>query len=368
MSLNLSHVIAGAMASVLAGLAIFAGPPVQGAALSPAEKLYADLAKLDPAERQDRILEGAKKESQLHFTNSLGGTLGRNYIKIFETAYPFLKSDPLYISDPIAIDQMLAESTAGRVYKEALTGINITELTEVLNRNLVARYPTPAMDKILPRYRIFKDPENRWTPILWSEKGVSYNPTMLKPEEAPKSFSDLCNPLLNGQVSFEPIRAYTVYHVWLAFDSDMRKTEEWMKCMGSNKPILYKGHTVRLQLMYAGDHAVQGDNFLYQGTLDNLKNPKKAPFKAVYTVPVLASASTGIINQATPHPYASALLLDWALTDEPQEYLKKAFRGPVTLSHPYMPDDVQMIKQPVPDEKILGELYTLWRKYMGVQG
>ncbi len=358
----------GACVLALAGVVAFDGAPARAAGLTAVERLYADLSQLGPEERAARILEGAKKEKELRFTNSLGGALGRGYVKIFETAHPFVKSDPLFISDPIAVEQMMAETTAGRVYKDAMTGINISELSEPLKRDLLARYPTPATGRMLPQYGIFKDPESRYTPILWSEKGISYNPAMLTEGEAPKTYEDLCNPALAGQVSYEPIRAYAVYHIYMVYGGDMKKTEAWMKCMGANKPILAKGHTTRLQLMFAGDHAVQGLNFFYQGIMDNRKNPRKAPFKPVYTAPVQAAASTAIINKLTPYPYGSALLVDWTLSEAPQRYLGDAGRGPVAFAHPYMPSDVDLVPLPVPDEKILNVLFDMWRRHLGVAG
>ena len=352
------------LGTVLSMIVGFAAGAASAAELTAVEKLYADLAKLDPAAREQRILNGAKKEGALQFTMSLGTKLGRGYNKIFQAKYPFVKADAFYISDPIAIDQLVSESAAGRVLKDVVAAASIATLTQPLRKDLLARYPTPATKKILPQYSIFKDKENRWTPILWSEHGVSYNPNMVKEEDAPKTFEDLCNPRFSDQVSFEPIRARFVYYVYLISGSDLGKAEAWMKCMGANKPILMKGHTTRLQLMFAGDHSVQGDNFLYNGTLQNQKNPKKAPFKAVYDIPVLASATTVVINENTPHPYTAALYADWALTSPPQEYLSKKYRGPVSFPHPYLKDDVKLINLPVPDPVVLKKLYDMWSKHM----
>ena len=75
-----------------------------------------------------------------------------------------------------------------------------------------------------------------------------------------------------------------------------------------------------------------------------------------------------IINKNTPHPYAAALYADWCLSDESQKYMKSKFRGPVTLKHPYMPDDVTLIGLTVPPKlEVVKRVHDDWKKYIGAK-
>lgn len=352
-----------ALLAMIISIPVIAVATLQAAEPTPAEKLYAELFQLDPTSRQERLVEGAKKEGSLIFTFSVGPKIGADLNKDMEKNYPWLKYTAQGISDPVAMDRLVFEETANRHLTDAING-SITTLLKPLQHEILAVYPTPATDRILPQFKSFLDPQHRWVPKMWSEHGISYNPTMVNPEDAPKNFMDLCNPKFVGQVSFELLESRFVDYVYMVFDRDMKKTEEWMKCMGANKPILMRGHTARVQLMLAGDHAIQGDNFLYQGIALNQKNPKKAPFVPVYSEVILAAPSVVVINKNTPHPYGAALYVDWLLSDGAQKVFKESMRGPMTLPHPYMPDNVRLAVQGLPDDEELNKLYAMWRQYM----
>ena len=359
-----TYLNATAVAIALGIGAAWAPTAVAAAELTAVEKLYAELGKLDPAERQKRLEEGARKEGGYSFINSLRGALGRGHIKIFQDRYPHLKIDMSELGSQDAFDRLVAESTAGRHLTDVVGG-SIADMADVIKYDVAARYPTPASNLILPRYRSYFDEENRWTVWYWSEHGVTYNPTMLKAEDYPKSWKDLCKPVFKSQVSFDPME--TRFLTGLLNILGRKDFEAWFDCMGKNDPIVMRGHTVRLNLMAAGDHAASADQYFYQGVLANRKNPAKFPFAAVYTAEVIANAGANAINDMTPHPYASALYVDWCVTEENQQYMKGQFRGPVSLSHPYMPDDVVVVPQKVSPQDDIEFVQAMWNKYFGVK-
>ena len=57
---------------------------------------------------------------------------------------------------------------------------------------------------MLPPYKGFIDPENRWIPWYWSEHGISYNTSLVPKDKVPTGWNDLCNPYFKGSVSFDP--------------------------------------------------------------------------------------------------------------------------------------------------------------------
>src|SRR5262249_22721006 len=156
------------------------------------------------------------------------------------------------------------------------------------------------------------------TPYYWSDFGISYNPTLLSPSEYPKSWDDLCNPALKGQVSFDGpnIRFLVGMHAMMGEE----KLKSWLQCIGKNKPVIQLGMPQRFELMLAGDHAVQGQNYLYYCPARKAQQPA-TPCAIVLTAPVLGFGGGVVINKNTTRPYAAALLADWALSEESQSYL-----------------------------------------------
>jgi iron(III) transport system substrate-binding protein len=330
------------------------------AAQSP-DQLYAELMKLKPDQRAKRLEEGARKEGKLTFVHTWRGKIARDFGSAFEKRYPYIKFEMSDLGSQDAAERFVAEERTGRHLTDILS-LAVPDLAVILKQNLVARYPTPATNKILKQYRGFVDPENRWTAWYWSEHGISYNTNLVSAAQAPKDWFDLCKPTFKGQVSFDP--AETRFLAGLYTMMGEEKTKQWLKCIGENQPIVQTGHTQRMELMLTGDHAVQGDNYLYAGIEAMKKNPK-TPYAIVYTAPILAFAGSMVINKNTQNPHAAALLADWAVSDEAQKLTSDVLRGPLTIKHPYLPDDIKLVTYNIVSEEITNRLHEAWNQYIG---
>jgi iron(III) transport system substrate-binding protein len=352
-------------AAALAAFAVCSFPADANAQdLSAVEKLYAELAKLPPAERAKKILEGARKEGSVVMLNTTSGKKGKKHIALFNKAHPRVKGKRGELSPGAANERMIAEATAGRHISDALS-LSSSDMGQLLDKNLVARYPTPELKKVLPQYKAVLDPENRWTPWMIAEQGMSYNPRLLKQLkiDPPKKWMDLCDPKYKGQISFDTpqVRIFSGLYKILG----EKKFLEFMECAGKNDPIIMRGQTNRIMLMMAGDHAISGTNSIYLGTQANLKNPKKAPFKAVYSAPIMVYSIGNLIYTKAPHPYAAALWADWTLSQESQEFITSQFRGTTTLTHPFFKPDTNFVVMDRLPKATLDMLHEHWGKHLG---
>ena len=134
--------------------------------LSSVEKIYAELARLPKDERAKRIEDGARKEGKLILIHTLRGALGAGHVDLFRKHYPFLALDVAgEIGSQDAAERLLTEETMGRHLTDVIVTA-VMDFAELYRRNFAARYPTPAVDAILPPYRAFIDPENKWIPVV----------------------------------------------------------------------------------------------------------------------------------------------------------------------------------------------------------
>ena len=358
-------VCAAALLTVVASI-----DPAGAQALSANEKLYADLAKMAPQDRQKALEAGAAKENKLNFINHAGGR-GKNIVQTFSKQYSISENniDGPNVSAPDAAERLWVEEAAGRHLTDLIITASPLDFGRHFEKNLIARYPTPANDRILARYKIFTDPQNRWVIYNMEEHGISYNTNLVKPEDAPKAWTDLCNPKYKGKVSYDPAEPIFLAALWTMLGED--KTRDLLDCIGKNQPLIQKGHSDRLLLMFAGDHWVQGDNFLYRGDLERKQAAAKgdsqaAPFKAVYEAPVLASALASIINTNTPNPHTTALMADWLLSETIQKSLIGENRGVATLPHPFVPESAQLIAIQMPPNDAMERLHGYWVKSIGM--
>lgn len=326
-----------------------------------AEKLYSELAKIPPPEREKRLIEGAKKEGRINLISSLRGKLGRDHIKLFRDRYPFLKVEMSELGSQDAAERLFAEEAAGRHLTDVI-GLAVPDMAELIDKNIAAKYPTPAADRILPQYRKFIDPQNRWLTWSQSEHGIVYNSKLVT--DPPKTWFEMCDPRFKGKMSFDPLETRLLVGLYYVFGEDISKVDAWLQCIAKNDPIVQRGHTARLRLMLSGDHSISPDQYLYQGTQMKHKSDQ-VPFAGNYLTEVMVYGQAHTINKNTPHPHASALFTDWALSDESQNYMAKAYRGPVAAKHPYFPDNVKLVPFNFLEKDKVDKLHDLWSKHLG---
>src|ERR1043166_4744438 len=133
--------------------------------------------------------------------------------------------------------------------------------------------------------------------------------------------------------------------------------------MGKNKPIVQLGTLQRFELMLAGDHAVQGQNFMYYCPARKAQQPS-APCALALSAPVLGFGGAMVINRNTPHPHAAALLADWALGQESQHYLAGEFRGPLSAKPPYLPPETKVVTYGLTGQAIVDKVLAWWDRYV----
>jgi iron(III) transport system substrate-binding protein len=230
---------------------------------------------------------------------------------------------------------------------------------------ILARFPTPATDKMLPQFKGLLDKHNRWIVYSWNEQGISYNTRMVKEADAPKDWFDLCKPQFKGEIGIEQRGRFLIFmHMMMGEE----KLKEWLTCFGKNDPIIMRGATVRLELMLAGDHSVEGANSFYRGMeYIRSKGADKVPFKPVYSTPIMAQPSGCFINRMSPRPYTAALYCDMQLSDATQKYLFDQFRNPVTMPSPFMPTEAQLITVGPMAVDFVAKLHGYWQTSVGTK-
>jgi iron(III) transport system substrate-binding protein len=360
-----------AVTALLAGFGLGVQPAAaqtnQGQPLTANEKLYEELFKLSPEERMKRIEEGAKKEAILETLPNYTGRLEHLHTEVFRKRYPFLKVNISDLNSYDSLERMISEERVGKHLTDS-TGFSLPDYWVIKDKNIVARYPTPAVKNVLPQYRGFLSDEHLWIPQSITEHGISYNTKMIKPEDAPKDWMDMaCNPKFKGQMSLDPAETKFLIGIYTMFGKDMEQYRKWIECLGKNEPIILLGHTTRTTLMIAGDHAIQGDNFFYAWEAQKAKNPAKVPIAGVYNAPLPMFCGAVLINKNAVHPYAAALYSDWILSEESQQFLFDEYRGPITRQHPFLKPDANLVVFSYEDPAIAEKLVDIWKQYVGTK-
>src|SRR5918993_2148786 len=156
----------------------------------------AELAAYNKPDREQVLLEGAKKEGRMMWYTSLTGGPNQEVPKAFEAKYPGIKVD-VYRGDSDAIIQrVLQEAQAKRFLVDTIE--TTFPVLKVMQENKLlapyfsphlAQYPDEAKEKA-EKGLVF------WTTDRESYIGLAYNTNSVQGNAVPKGFDDLLKPEL----------------------------------------------------------------------------------------------------------------------------------------------------------------------------
>jgi iron(III) transport system substrate-binding protein len=291
-----------------------------GAAAANSETLLNDLNRLSPAEREKKLIEGAKKEGGVVVYSSENVTLLQRYEAAFAKRYPFVKAEFWRAGGDRVGTRVMTESRAGKLQADLL-GLAFDVVNEIKSTGLLTRYASPERKFYADA---FKDAEGYFTPTNLIHAVIGYNTKLVLPRDAPKDYPDLLTPSWKGHLSIdtEPSRALMG---WLKTWGEER-TRNYLQGLARNDITVTRGHTLQTQLLCAGEYKAGVELYLY--TAAQMQRAG-CPLNIVYPNPTtVASAQSWSVPVSAPHPHAAALLLDFLLSAEGAEVTADAGRIP----------------------------------------
>lgn len=286
------------------------------------EKFLATLNQLPPAEREQKLIEGAKKEGTVMLYSSTGLEEIRAIIKVFEKKYPFLKVRFLKKGGGQLFNVVQME-IRGRQYIVDVYWAGMSTLGPIftMEKQSLARYISPERAAIPDEY---KDKEGYWTATRISVASFVYHTKKVPPDKVPKTYLDLLDPFWKGKLSVDSSRAR--FPRLLVERMGWEGAEAYLKKLAKQDLGLYRGRTARMQLILAGENVGSLDI-----NADNVVEMKRkgAPLDYAIMDPSLLSLTSVGMPQKPPHPHAAVLLYDFIISKEGQEELAREKNVPV---------------------------------------
>ena len=215
------------------------------------ESTLAALTKLSPAERQARVLEGAKKENGLVWYSSTTAEDALALTKKFHEHHPNIQINHFRSSSEKLLERILAESRAN-AFKADIVSLPELELSLMIKRKLLLRYE-PLENSVYPPES--KDPRGYWTGLYTSAWVPAHNTQQVGKDAAPKSYKDLLNAKWKGGIAMdnEPYNWYVVSLRYLESRDGREAALDFMKKLAAQQIQWRKGHSLIGQLMSAGE-------------------------------------------------------------------------------------------------------------------
>lgn len=125
--------------SLLGALLCGAPTPSAAAVARPAEEIWHSLEKLPAAEREKKLIEGARSEGEMLWYTNSGVENASRYIHAFKKNYPFINANFWRSKTRQVTQRIVSEANAGRHLVDVIKPS--TDLLPVLlERNLIGRY------------------------------------------------------------------------------------------------------------------------------------------------------------------------------------------------------------------------------------
>jgi iron(III) transport system substrate-binding protein len=293
--------------------------PASSLATTP-EEIWKSLEKLPMAERESKLIEGAKNETEMIWYTNTGLENANRYIQAFKKKYPSINAKVWRSKTRQVVQRVIAEARAGRHMVDVIKPS--TDLVPaLLEAKLLANYETPAR-AIYPS--LAKAPY--YTNMNYAFRIFSFNPRMVARKDVPKSWEELLLPRWKNEILFDESSLEEVVALLAAWGKD--KTVIYFTRLSKQQPLIRVGRDTTTQMMMAGEAPVAATTYAYNSEALRATN---APIDWVAEdlIPALMYPLT--LARNAPHPYSAALFYDFLLSEEGQKLIAKEGR---VVAHP----------------------------------
>jgi ABC-type Fe3+ transport system substrate-binding protein len=285
-----------------------------------------DILLYSGPDREQRLIEGAKKEGQVVIYAALiVNQAMRPIAEGFGRKYPFIKLTNWRADSEDIVQKAAAEVRANNIVADVIEGTGAGE--EAVEANIVQPYYTPAVAGFAEQYR---NPTGLWAPTRLSYYSIAYNTKLVPPDKVPKSYEDLLNPQWRGKMAWR-IGSATgtplfITNLRLAWGEE--KARAYFDKLKDQRIVNFGAGSARtlVDRVIAGEYAIALNIFAHHPLISKGKG---APVNSQLMDPVASTAATMSVVKGLHHPYAAMLLVDYILSKEGQGILARAEYFPV---------------------------------------
>jgi iron(III) transport system substrate-binding protein len=339
-----------------AGLGLTLGSPWLAREASAVAPPDLQALHLSGADRQARLVEGAKKEGFVSFYSSLSNKESVPLLAAFEKKYGV----------PVRIWRALSAAVVQRAVTEARASrftvdvfeTNGPEMEQLHRENLLTEFDSPYLadlpPAVIPKHR-------QWVADRFDYYIVAYNTAKIRKQDLPTSIEGFINPVWKGRLGLEATDSEWMGSMVSILGQD--RGMAFFKNLAALHPDVRRGHIVLAGLVAAGEIPVA--LAAYSANVESYKRAG-APIEWLPVDPVIARPQGLGIARNVRNPNAAMLFVDFMLSPEGQQIYQSLGRGPSSLkarSSAYdfkylVEDPVRVIDEAAKWEKAWDELFV----------
>ncbi|HEV7618372.1 MAG TPA: extracellular solute-binding protein [Burkholderiaceae bacterium] len=288
------------------------------AAFAQEKSRHYDLYMYKGPDREQRLLEGARKEGTVVIYTSLNLKDSVPITEAFEKKYG-IKTSLWRAGSEKVLNRSVTEARAGRFSPDVIE-TNGPEMEAMYRENLLSEFYSPAFKDIpsvaFPAHR-------HYVATRFNFFVLGYNTNLVKPEDVPNTFQDLLHPRWAGKIGIEASDSD-----WFAAVVKSMGEKEglaYFRKLAESRPQMRTGHTLMAELLSAGELPIAAT--VYNQNVERLVQ-KGAPVKWKPLAPTFGRPNAISVAKKAPHPHAALLFADFMLSREGQELIKQRNRVP----------------------------------------
>ena len=297
-------------------LSALVAAPARAQGVAKDGRTVAEIATYTGADRERRLLEGAKKEGEVsvYYAHPIVADMMAAFTK--KTG---IKTRAWRGSSEQMMQRITAEARANRHDVDIfLTTATDTEAAsrDKLTQEIRSPHHADLMAGALPAHR-------QWAMFNLDVFVASYNTRLVKKEDLPRSLQDLADPKWKGKLAVEAND-----HVW--FGGLMNELGEdrtkklFESIIAANGISVRKGHSLLAGMVASGE--VPFALTLYTWNAESLKK-KGAPIEMLPIQPLIAFPAGMAMMARAPNPNAAVLFYDFVLGEGQAMMAEQGYAG-----------------------------------------
>jgi iron(III) transport system substrate-binding protein len=280
-----------------------------------AQQNAAALAAYQGPDREQRLVEGAKREGELLLYSSMQIDSITPLKRAFEMKYG-VKVGIWRGSGKDILQRVITEAAAGRHDVDVMESDSFA--LEALSREgLLQDVRSPYADDLVPQARAHA----AWVGTRVNIVAGVYNTRLVRKEKLPKTYEDLLDPAYKGMLGIEA-DDYDWFGMLVGLIGEERGLKLFRDIVARNGISVRKGHTLLTNLVAAGEVPIGLTVFMQNA---DVARKNGAPVDWFLLPPTIARPAAMGVAKSGPHPSAALLYYDFMLSDGQKIMLGREF-------------------------------------------
>jgi iron(III) transport system substrate-binding protein len=266
----------------------------------------AEVAGYAGADRQQRLVEGAKREKELTFYSSIPPQDISVLVAAFDQKYGVKVK--VWRSDSEGfLQRILSEARARRYEVDVMAGSS-SALEPLYRESLLSEVKSPYLADIIPQAI---PPHRQWVAVYLSLFVQAYNTNLVAKDSLPASYADLLRPQWKGRLGIEA-EDFDWFAQVLKEIGEEQGLRLFRSIIAANGISVRKGHSLLNNLVAAGEVPLALTDYVF---LAEQSKRNGAPLDWFVIPPAIVRPTAEGLARNAPHPNAAVLFYDFLISD-----------------------------------------------------